>query len=112
MYNKFWPDNPSKIPAANLKVTKQTGKYHIVAGAFRVEENCDTKVTELKALGFSARKIGANRFGLHEVVYASYEDRLEALKALRTIKKEHNKEKRRKKTKTKGQRVKEKETTI
>ncbi|GAA4295665.1 HU domain-containing protein [Aestuariibaculum suncheonense] len=80
------------LPAANLKVTKQSGIYHIVAGAFRVEENCDAKITELKALGFNARKIGVNRFGLHEVVYASYEDRLEALKALRTIKKEHNKE--------------------
>lgn len=80
------------LPVANLKVTKQTGKYHIVAGAFRVEDNCDAKIAELKALGFSARKIGVNRFGLHEVVYASYEDRLEALRALRTIKKEHNKE--------------------
>ncbi|MBD0831168.1 HU domain-containing protein [Aestuariibaculum sediminum] len=80
------------LPAAKLTVTKQTGNYHIVAGAFRVEENCDTKVAELKALGYSARKIGVNKYGLHQVVYASYEDRLDALKALRTIKKEQNKE--------------------
>lgn len=80
------------LPAITLNVTKQTGNYHIVAGAFRVEENCDKKIFQLKRDGFSPRKIGVNRYGLHEVVYASYEDRLEALKALRTIKKTHNKD--------------------
>ncbi|APY11049.1 sporulation protein [Seonamhaeicola sp. S2-3] len=78
------------LPAINLKVTKQTGKYHIVAGAFRVEENCIKKIKQLKAEGFKARKIGVNKYGLHEVVYGSYEDRLEALKALRAIKNTHN----------------------
>ncbi|MFL1010636.1 HU domain-containing protein [Flavisericum labens] len=80
------------LPAVTLNVTKQTGNYHIIAGAFRVEENCDKKVKQLKADGFSARKIGANKYGLHQVVYASYEDRLEALKALRNIKKTHNRD--------------------
>ena len=80
------------LPAITLNVTKQTGNYHIVAGAFRIEDNCDKKVAQLKAEGFSARKIGANRYGLHQVAYASYEGRLDALKALRTIKKTHNKD--------------------
>ncbi|MEW4922428.1 SPOR domain-containing protein [Algibacter sp. 2305UL17-15] len=80
------------LPAITLNVTKQTGNYHIVAGAFRVEENCDKKVSQLKQDGFSARKIGANKYGLHQVVYASYEGRLDALKALRNIKKTHNKD--------------------
>lgn len=80
------------LPAITLNVTKQTGNYHIVAGAFRVEENCDKKVRQLKSDGFNARKIGTNKYGLHQVVYASYEGRLDALKALRTIKKSHNKE--------------------
>lgn len=84
----FVMDNP--LPAITLKVTKQTGKYHIIAGAFRVEENCYKKIEQLKAAGFKARKIGVNKYGLHEVVYASYEDRLEALAALRNIKKTHN----------------------
>lgn len=83
--------NLNPLPAITWNVTKQTGKYHIVAGAFRVEENCNKKISQLKADGFSARKIGVNRYGLHEVVYASYEDRFEALKALRTIKRTHNK---------------------
>lgn len=78
------------LPAITLPVTKQSGNYHIVAGAFRIEENCDKKIEQLKVLGYKARKIGVNKYGLHEVVYASYEDRLEALDALKTIKKEHN----------------------
>ena len=82
--------NLNPLPAITLNVTKQTGNYHIVAGAFRIEENCDKKVKQLKADGFSARKIGANKYGLHQVAYASYEGRLEALKALRSIKKTHN----------------------
>ncbi|WP_366140759.1 SPOR domain-containing protein [uncultured Algibacter sp.] len=78
------------IPAITLNVTKQTGNYHIVAGAFRVEENCDKKINQLKADGYMARKIGINKYGLHQVVYASYENRIDAFKALRKIKKTHN----------------------
>jgi nucleoid DNA-binding protein len=84
----FVIDNP--LPAVTLNVTKQSGNYHIIAGAFRIEENSDKKVSQLKEQGFKARKIGVNKYGLHEVVYASYEDRLEALEALRTIKRTHN----------------------
>lgn len=80
------------LPAITLHVTKQNDNYHIVAGAFRIEENCDKKIAQLKADGFSARKIGVNKYGLHEVAYASYEDRLEALKALRNIKNTHNRD--------------------
>ena len=83
--------NLNPFPAITLNIIKQTGNYHIVAGAFRIEENCEKKVKQLKSDGFSARKIGANKYGLHQVVYASYEGRLDALKALRTIKKTHNK---------------------
>jgi cell division protein FtsN len=86
----FVISNP--LPAATLTIEKQTGNYHIVAGAFRVEENSNKKVEQLQALGFKARKIGMNKYGLHEVVYASYSDRIEALQALRQIKNENNPE--------------------
>ncbi|WCO01606.1 HU domain-containing protein [Psychroserpens ponticola] len=87
----FIINNP--LPAATLSVEKkQTGNYHIVAGAFRVEANSDKKVDQLRAKGYKARKIGANKYGLHEVVYASFSDRLEALKTLRQIKREHNRD--------------------
>lgn len=86
----FVINNP--LPAATLTIEKQSGNYHIVAGAFRIESNSDKKVKQLRELGYKARKIGMNRYGLHEVVYASYSDRIEALKALRQIKREDSPE--------------------
>jgi hypothetical protein len=84
--------NLNPLPAITLNVTKQTGNYHIVAGAFRVEENCDKRVRQLKADGFNARKIGVNKYGLHEVVYGSYDTSKDALKAICEIRLTHNKD--------------------
>ncbi|WP_452220591.1 HU domain-containing protein [Lacinutrix salivirga] len=84
----FVISNP--LPAMTLQVEKQVGNYHIVAGAFRVEANSENKVNQLITEGFNARKIGANKFGLHQVVYASYTDRNEAINALRSIRSTSN----------------------
>ena len=84
----FVIDNP--LPAATLSVEKQSGNYHIIAGAFRVEANSVKKVKQLRDKGYKARMIGVNRYGLHEVVYASYSDRTEALQSLRDIKRTEN----------------------
>lgn len=84
----FVIENP--LPAATLTVAKQTGNYHIVAGAYRVEDNSSKKVEQLQVLGYKARTIGVNKYGLHEVIYASYETSDSALKELRQIRREHN----------------------
>jgi len=81
---------PSPLPNASFEIAKQSGNYHIVAGAFRIESNSDKKVTQLKQQGYKARKIGVNNYGLHEVVYASYQSRTEAQQALRSIRANHN----------------------
>jgi len=86
----FVISNP--LPTITLNVNKQTGNYHIVAGAFRVEENSDKKVAELQEQGFKARKIGVNQYGLHQVAYASYTSREEANNALNSIRTEQNKD--------------------
>ncbi len=84
----FIISNP--LPAVTLNVEKQTGNFHIVAGAFRFEENCNKKLNELVDLGYKARKIGANKYGLHQVVYSSYDTRAEAQRALYQIRRAHN----------------------
>jgi len=84
----FVIDNP--LPEIVFKVKTESGNYHIVAGAFREKENAVKKVNQLKAEGFSSREIGANKYGLHEVVYGSFPTRQEALTKLREIKKSHN----------------------
>ena len=80
------------LPAITLNVTKQTGNYHIVAGAFRVKENSEKKVNQLKELGYPARILGVNRYGLYEVVYSSHENGKEALQEVRKIRRTHNKD--------------------
>lgn len=86
----FVIENP--LPAATLHVEKQQGQFHLIAGAFRVAENADKKVEQLQAFGFKARTIGVNKYGLHEVVYSSYENSNDAINALRNIRQNYNQE--------------------
>ena len=87
----FVIDNP--LPAMTITLAKEeAGKYHIVAGAYRIEGNAQKKVQQLNEKGFSSRIIGVNKYGLHQVVYHSYQNRLEALQNLRKIKNSENKE--------------------
>ncbi|WBL22425.1 SPOR domain-containing protein [Zunongwangia sp. HRR-M8] len=82
----FVIDNP--LPAITFNVEKQSGDFHLVAGAFRVEENAEKKVNELKKEGYKARLIGANKYGLHQVVFSSHKTRREAVNALNKLKRE------------------------
>lgn len=76
---------------SNTTVTKvSSGKYHLVAGAYRIKANATKKTKKLQAKGFDARLVGINKYGLHQVVYSSYKNRTEALKALKKIKKQEN----------------------
>jgi nucleoid DNA-binding protein len=84
----FIIDNP--LPAVMVNLKKRSGSFHIVGGAFRVEANSVKKLQQLKGLGYNARRIGVNKYGLHQIVYDSFETRKEAEKALFKIKKTHN----------------------
>ncbi len=84
----FVIENP--LPVLSLQLPKHTGMYHIVAGAYRMEENADKKVEQLRTKGFSPLKMEPTQYGLHQVLYASFEDRMEALKKLREIQKTEN----------------------
>lgn len=76
----------SELPLSTKKKEVLLPKYHIVAGAFRVESNAEKKVRLLKAKGYDASLIGTNAYGLHQVTFGSYTDRSEALAQLRKIK--------------------------
>ena len=82
----FFDSSPLEMPSVTLTVKKEPLKYHIIAGAFRVEENADKKVVELQEQGYKALRIGKNKYGLHQVTYASFTAVPEALEYLRTIK--------------------------
>nr|WP_298995979.1 SPOR domain-containing protein [uncultured Allomuricauda sp.] len=82
----FFDGNPLELPAVNLTLNKKKqGKHHVIAGAFRIKENANKKVAQLKKKGFSAQYLGVNKYGLHQVSYSSFEDSKEALGFLRKI---------------------------
>ncbi|MEM6684483.1 MAG: SPOR domain-containing protein [Bacteroidota bacterium] len=84
----FFNTAPVELPSITLQVAKEIQNYHVVAGAFRIEENAHEKVAELQTKGFDAELLGKNRYGLHQVSYASYTTRAEAIVALKKIKQE------------------------
>lgn len=68
----FFDAEPIELPSLKLNIIKEPMPYHVVAGAFRVSENADKKVEELKAEGYKASKVGVNKYGLHQVAYQSF----------------------------------------
>ncbi|CAL2103786.1 SPOR domain-containing protein [Tenacibaculum sp. 190130A14a] len=81
----FVIDNP--LPTINLNVSKEeTKNFHIIAGAFQLEENATNKVNQLKEAGFDAHVVGKNGLGLIQVAFASFSSREEARTELVQIK--------------------------
>ncbi|MGB1043289.1 MAG: SPOR domain-containing protein [Tenacibaculum sp.] len=77
----FVIDNP--LPTINLNTSKEsTGNFHIIAGAFQEVENAENKLAALKELGYDARIIGENDYGLTQVAYQSFSSKEAARKAL------------------------------
>ena len=84
----FVIENP--LPVLRLQLPKHIGKYHIVAGAYRLEENADKKMAQLREKGYSPLKMNASRYGLHQVLYGSFEAKFEASKKLHEIQSTEN----------------------
>lgn len=77
----------SPLPNVILSVKEAEMNYHIVAGAFRNERNAQRIFEKLSNLGFKARRIEKNNFGLFPVLFGSYPTYLDAQKALKEIRK-------------------------
>jgi nucleoid DNA-binding protein len=82
----FFDTAPLELPSITLPVNKQPEKYHVIAGAFRVEANALKKVQQLKTKGYNAKSVGVNKYGLHQIAYGSFANVNEALTYLRKIK--------------------------
>lgn len=87
----FVIDNP--LPTVQLNLTKEVNKpFHVIAGAFQIEDNATKKVEQLKKKGYNAYIIGKNKWGLTQVAYDSYADRYEAYKSLNAVRKADSKD--------------------
>jgi hypothetical protein len=80
----------SPITAVTLTVSEEKMLYHVVAGAFRSEENAQNIYADLLKSGFKARRIGPNKYGLLPVLYGSYATYQEAQNAMLEIQKANN----------------------
>ncbi|NQY04704.1 MAG: SPOR domain-containing protein, partial [Flavobacteriaceae bacterium] len=82
------------MPALTLELETEeiapAGKYHIIAGAFRYEENAEKKMALLKEASYKPSRLGQNKYGLHQVAYFSTNDAQEALQKLREIRANDN----------------------
>ena len=84
------------VEAVELSVAvpvEEKMSYHLVAGAYRSEENANKAITELKAAGFeNAKMLPMNKHNLYPVVYGSFKNLNEAQTERKNIQKSHNAE--------------------
>lgn len=90
----FFNAAPLELPVISLNISapKKTGTHQIIAGAFRVKENAEIRVVQLRGIGFDASYIGENEYGLHMVAYGVFDNADEALQQLRKIKRSESSE--------------------
>ena len=87
----FTITNP--LPTIELNAVKEIKTpFHIVAGSFQFPENAKRKVKQLEQKGYNAKIIGTNKWGLTQVAFKSFTTRIEATKALYTIKNTESKD--------------------
>ncbi|MBD3725013.1 MAG: HU-CCDC81 and SPOR domain-containing protein [Flavobacteriaceae bacterium] len=58
--------------AVELPITEEKLPYHLIAGAFRSEENAEKALQMLIDQGFKAQKLDKNKYDLYPVAYGSY----------------------------------------
>jgi nucleoid DNA-binding protein len=91
-YNNYQEEIESPLPAVKLTVKEEKLAYHVVAGAFRNEENAQKIFKKLSSKGYKARRIAQTKHGLHPVLYGSFASYAEAQKAMSKIQKTENPE--------------------
>lgn len=79
----FFIENP--LPSVTLTIPSDKMPYHVVAGAFSIESNANNLLERLTKLGYHAKRIPVNKYGLHPVLYGSYTSYAEAYKAMKEI---------------------------
>jgi hypothetical protein len=78
---------PNPMATVDLTIEeKPNAKYHVVAGAYRSEQNANKAMKELVAQGFEARILTKNKFGLIPVAFGSCSNLKEAQNLKRQIK--------------------------
>jgi hypothetical protein len=80
------------LPSLTFKVKLKQKKYFIIAGAFRISQNAENLVLNLKQKGYNASRLGLNEKGLNPVAFTSFVNRNDAVSKLRLIQQKENKD--------------------
>lgn len=85
-------NNEADVSSIEIKkpVVVSGFKYYVIGGAFKVRENADNMLADLRNEGYKAEDAGQNPAGLYMVSYFSSEDKSEAMVNLETIRNEKN----------------------
>ncbi|MBF4492465.1 SPOR domain-containing protein [Flavobacterium sp. JLP] len=78
------------VDSAKVEMAEKVMPYHIMAGAYRSEQNARKAYNQLIKDGYQARMLGENKHGLFPVLYGSYATMAEAEKAQKEIQKGEN----------------------
>lgn len=77
----FYKSTPLELPPIEIEVEK----YHVMAGAFRIQENATRKLAELRTKGYASEYLGKNQYDLHQVSYQGFESQRKAKEFLSLI---------------------------
>jgi hypothetical protein len=80
------------LPSLTVNVKMKQKKYFIIAGAFRISQNAEKLVLNLKQKGYNASRLGLNEKGLNPVAFTSFINRNDAVSELRLIQGKENKD--------------------
>jgi hypothetical protein len=85
---------PMELDALDLTFVEKPSRtdYHVVAGAFRVRTNADKRIAQLQSKGYEATYLGVNKYGLHQVGYASFESKRDAINYLYKVQRNESSE--------------------
>ena len=73
------------LHSITINVDPLEKNFHIVAGAFRESADADKRVAQLQLKGYDAKRIGFNKYGLHNVAFSSFVDRNDAINELNKL---------------------------
>lgn len=80
------------LPSLTVNIEMKQKKYFIIAGAFRISQNAENLVLNLKQKGYNASRLGLNEKGLNPVAFTSFINRNDAVSELRLIQRKENKD--------------------
>ena len=84
--------NLGSLPSLTVNVKMKEKKYFIIAGAFRIPQNAQNLMLNLKKKGYEASRLGLNDKGLSPVAFTSFSNRNDAVTELRVIQQKENKD--------------------